>query len=332
MRFTRIAGVGHYVPERVVTNKDLEKVMDTSDEWIQERSGIVERRFVDEGTGCSDLAERATKRALAHAGWQPGDVQFIVFATLSPDLFFPGTGVLLQERLGLPGVGAIDIRNQCTGFVYGITVADAMIRMGLYDRILLVGAEVHSCGLRMDTEGRDTAVLFGDGSGAVCLEATDGEDGSKILWHHLHADGRYAEELCVLRPGSLSRPWITKEMIDAGMTYPHMNGREVFKHAITKFPAVINDVLASQGFTAADVDMVIPHQANERITEAVRKRLGLPTEKVYSNIAKYGNTTAASIPIALSEAVEQGRVKRGHLVCLAAFGSGFTWGASLLRY
>ncbi|MGD8727804.1 MAG: 3-oxoacyl-[acyl-carrier-protein] synthase III C-terminal domain-containing protein, partial [Gemmatimonadales bacterium] len=214
----------------------------------------------------------------------------------------------------------------------GITVADAMIRMGLYDRILLVGAEVHSCGLRMDTEGRDTAVLFGDGSGAVCLEATDGEGGSKILWHHLHADGRYAEELCVLRPGSLSRPWITKEMIDAGMTYPHMNGREVFKHAITKFPAVINDVLASQGFTAADVDMVIPHQANERITEAVRKRLGLPTEKVYSNIAKYGNTTAASIPIALSEAVEQGRVKRGHLVCLAAFGSGFTWGASLLRY
>jgi len=332
MRFTRIAGVGHYVPERVVTNADLEELVETSDEWIQERSGIKERRFADDDTGCADLAERASRAALEDAGWKPEDVQFIIFATLSPDMYFPGTGVLLQRQLELPGIGAVDIRNQCTGFVYGLSIADSMIRTGLYDRALLVGAEVHSCGIRMDMKGRDTAVLFGDGSGAVCLEATDGEDGSKVLWHHLHADGRYAEELCVPCPGALNRPWITKQMLDEGMTYPYMNGREVFKHAVTKFPAVIKEVLDSQGFTPDDVDMVIPHQANERITEAVRKRLGLPNEKVYSNIAKYGNTTAASIPIALSEAVKEGKVERGNLVCLAAFGSGFTWGASLLRY
>jgi 3-oxoacyl-[acyl-carrier-protein] synthase-3 len=332
MRRTRIAGVGHHVPERVVTNRDLESLMETSDEWIQERTGIRERRFVEPGTGSAALGVEAAKRAIADAGWKADDVQFIVFATLSPDLYFPGNGVLLQAALDLRDIGAIDIRNQCTGFVYGLSVGDALVRMGMYDRVLLVGAEVHSVVLRMNTEGRDTAVLFGDGAGAVCLEVTDGADGGAILGHRLHADGRYANELTIQRPGSAAHPWLTPEMIDEGLTSPHMNGREVFKNAVTRFPEVIGEVLADEGMSADDVDLVIPHQANERITEAVRKRLGLSADRVYSNIAKYGNTTAASIPIALSEAVGEGKVQRGSVVCLAAFGSGFTWGASLLRY
>ncbi|MGD2136155.1 MAG: beta-ketoacyl-ACP synthase III [Gemmatimonadales bacterium] len=332
MRFARIAGVGHFVPERVVTNHDLEGLMDTSDAWIRERTGIEERRFAEDGVGSTDLGEAAALAALHHAGWETDDVEFIIFATLSPDLYFPGNGVLLQRELGIAGVGAMDVRNQCTGFVYGLAVADAFVRTGLYDRILVVGAEVHSSGLKMDTEGRDTAVLFGDGAGAVCVEVTEDADGGKFLWHHLHADGRYADELTIRKPGSLNRPWLSRDMLDTPDVHPHMNGREVFKHAVTKFPAVIKDVLASQGLSTDDVDLVIPHQANERITEAVRKRLELTQEKVYSNIARYGNTTAASIPIALSEAVAEGRVERGSLVCLAAFGSGFTWGANLLRY
>lgn len=332
MRLTRIAGTGHFLPERVVTNQDLAALMDTSDEWIQERSGIRERRFVDQGVTCSNLGTEAAKAAITEAGWEPTDVQFIVFATLSPDMYFPGNGVFLQRELVLPGVGALDVRNQCTGFVYGLAVADGLVRMGLYDRILLVGAEVQSAGLSMDTAGRDTAVLFGDGAGAVCLEATNDSDRSHIIWHHLHADGRHAEELCIRHPGSAERPWLTKDMIDAGTIFPYMNGREVFRHAVKCFPQVIEEALERQGLTNDQLDMVIPHQANQRITEAVRKRLGLPEQKVASNIARVGNTTAASIPIALSELVKAGTITRGNLICLAAFGSGFTWGANLLRY
>jgi 3-oxoacyl-[acyl-carrier-protein] synthase-3 len=332
MRRTRIAGVGHYLPERVVTNRDLEKILDTSDAWIQERSGIVERRFVDDGVGSAALGTEAARAALQSAGWKPDGVQFIIFATLSPDYYCPGDGVLLQRALELPGVGAMDVRNQCTGFVYGLSAADGFIRMGMYDRVLLVGAEVHSTGLRMDNEGRDTAVLFGDGAGAVCLEVTEDEDGGCVLHHTLHADGRFAEELCILKPGAVNHPWISKDMIDEGSVHPYMNGREVFKHAVTRFPEAVHTVLAAEGVSVEDLDLVIPHQANQRITDAVRKRLGVPAEKVYSNIARYGNTTAASIPIALSEAVQEGQVQRGSLVCLVAFGSGFTWGASLLRY
>jgi 3-oxoacyl-[acyl-carrier-protein] synthase-3 len=331
-RLARIAGIGHHVPPEVVTNHDLAELMDTSDEWIQERTGIRERHFAGDDVRCTDLGLAATQAALQDAGWEPKDIQFIIFATLSPDLYFPGNSVLLQRELELPGVGCLDVRNQCTGFVYAISVADAFIRMGLYDRVLVVGAEKHSAGLRMDTQGRDTAVLFGDGGGAACLEATDGTDGSHLIWHHLHADGRFAEELCILKPGAGSKPWIAKEMIDEGSVHPYMNGREVFKHAVTRFPEVIVEALDREGFTGDDVDLVIPHQANERITEAVRKRFKGDPEKVYSNIAKYGNTTAASIPIALSEAVAEGRIGRGSLVCLVAFGSGFTWGANLLRY
>jgi 3-oxoacyl-[acyl-carrier-protein] synthase-3 len=332
VRFARITGVGHYVPERVVTNHDLEACMDTSDAWIQERTGIRERRFVRDDETCSDLGVAAAREALATAGRSAADVDFVVFATLSPDYYFPGNSVLLHRKLGLGTAGALDVRNQCTGFVYGLSVADAMIRTGTVERALVVGAEVHSAGLRLSTEGRDTAVLFGDGAGAVLLEATDDQHGSRILWHRLHADGRFAEELSLLRPGSSHRPWISADMIEQGQTFPHMNGREVFKHAVTRFPEVITEVLALEGVTPDQVDLIIPHQANERITEAVRKRLRLPDDKVYSNIARYGNTTAASIPIALSEAVAAGKVKRGSLVCLAAFGSGFTWAATLLRY
>lgn len=328
----KIAGIGKYLPPRVVPNRELESLMDTSDEWIQERSGIKERRFAADDAGSTTMGVEAARGALADAGWQPGDVQFIIFATLSPDFYFPGNGVLLQRELGLAGIGALDVRNQCTGFVYGLSVADAYVRMGLYERVLLVGAECHSPGLRMDTLGRDTAVLFGDGGGAVCIEATDESDASQVLWHHLHADGAFAEELCIRKPGMGSRPWIGEAMLDDGSVTPYMNGREVFRHAVTRFPAVIKEAVESQGYTLDDVAMVIPHQANLRITEAVRKRLGVPDERVYSNIERYGNTTAASIPIAMCEAIEEGKIKRGDLVCLAAFGSGFTWGASLLRF
>jgi 3-oxoacyl-[acyl-carrier-protein] synthase-3 len=331
-RLTRIAGTGHHVPDRVVTNQDLEALMDTTDEWIQARTGIRERRFTDENTTCTDLGVAAARSAMTEAGWEPGDVQFMIFATLSPDLYFPGNSVLLQRALGLPGVGALDVRNQCTGFVYALSIADAYVRMGMYDRVLVVGAERHSVGLLMDTEGRDTAVLFGDGGGAVCLEVTDGSDGSRLIWHHLHADGRFAEELCIRSPGAGEPRWLTKEMIDERATAPYMNGREVFRNAVMRFPEVIMEALEKQGLSCDDLVAVIPHQANQRITDAITKRLGLPTEKVVSNIARYGNTTAASIPIALSEEVKSGSIGRGDLVCLAAFGSGFTWGSNLLRY
>lgn len=332
MRLSRIAGTGHYVPDRVVTNQELEGLMDTSDEWIQERTGIKERRFAAPGQGSTEMGVRAARAALAEAGWAPKDVQFVIFATLSPDMFFPGDGVLLQKALELDTVGAMDVRNQCTGFLYSLSAADAYIRMGMYDRVLVVGGECQSSGLRMDDQGRDMAVLFGDGGGAVCLEVTDGEDGSALIWHRLHSDGNFAEELCIQKPGAINRPWINKEMIDERSTDPRMNGREVFRNAVKRFPEVINEVLSDQGIAVKDVNFVIPHQANLRITEAVRKRLGLPVDTVVSNIERYGNTTAASIPIALSELVDSGRVSRGDLLCLAAFGSGFTWAASLLRY
>ena len=332
MRLTRIAGTGHYVPERIVTNHELETMMDTSDEWIRERTGIGERRFAGPGQGSTAMGVEAARAAMEEAGWGPADVQFVIFATLSPDMFFPGDGVLLQRALGLGTTGAMDVRNQCTGFLYALSAADAYVRMGMYDRVLVVGGECQSSGLHINDEGRDLAVLFGDGGGAACLEVTDGDDGSFLIWHHLHSDGCFAEELCIRKPGAINRPWLDKEMIDDRSSAPYMNGREVFKHALKRFPEVINEALAEQGLTTEHVDLVIPHQANLRITEAVRKRLGLPENKVFSNIEKYGNTTAASIPIALSELVNSGRVERGNLLCLAAFGSGFTWAASLLRY
>ena len=325
----RIAGVGHYVPERVVSNFDLEKIMETSDEWIRERSGIVERHYVADGEKNVDMAEKARRRAIEAAGKKPEDIDFIIFATLSPDYFFPGTGCLLQERLGLNEVAALDIRNQCSGFVYGLSIADQFIKTGMYKNILLVGSEVQSRGIDLTTRGRDVAVLFGDGAGAAVIERSDNDRG--IITTHMHADGRHAKELWCEDPGSVQNPRLTHEMIDSTTIWPHMNGRYVFKYAVSKFPEVIREALETAGISKDELDLVIPHQANMRITEAVRQRLEIPEDKVYSNIHKYGNTTAASIPIALSEAIAEGRVKENSLICLAAFGSGFTWASALLK-
>ncbi len=330
---SKIVGVGRYVPKRVVTNFDLEKMMDTSDTWIRERTGIVERHFADveNGETTSFMGAEAAKQALKMAGMQAGDIDFIVFATLSPEYFFPGSGCAIQVHLGIPGIGALDIRNQCTGFIYALSTADQFIKTGMYKNILVVGAEVQSTGIDLSTAGRDVAVLFGDGAGAVVLTATEEKD-KGVIASRLHADGNFMDSLAVENPGSGTRPFVNKEMIDNRSIYPKMNGRYVFKHAVTRFPEVILETLAAAGHSLNEVDLVIPHQANERITEAVQMRLELPREKVFRNIHKYGNTTAASIPIALSEAVEQGLVKDGSLVCFAAFGSGFTWGASLVRW
>jgi len=305
--------------------------MPTSDEWIRERTGIIERHFVSEEIGVSDLGYEASIRALEKAGLQPKDIDFIIFATLSPDYGFPGSGCVMQRRLGIPGVGALDVRNQCSGFLYGLSVADAFIRAGRYDRILLVGAEIQSTGLDYSERGRHIAVLFGDGAGAVILEATD-EPERGVLSTHLHADGRYFKELWTENPGSRRIPRLYPEILTDGSCYPQMNGREVFKHAVVRFPAVIHEALEANGLSVADVDLIIPHQANLRITEAVAQRLGLGMDRVYSNIQRYGNTTAASIPIALDEAVDRGLISDGSLVVLAAFGSGFTWASAAIRW
>ena len=326
-----ILSTGFRVPDRVITNADLESMMDTSDEWIRQRSGIVERRWVEEGEAGSDLALRASEMALERAGMEADEIDCVVVATLSPDHFFPGTGVYLQKKLGVPGIPCLDVRNQCTGFVYGLSVADAWIRAGAYRRVLLIGTEVHSTGLRKSTEGRDTAVLFGDGAGATILVPSE-DEGRGVLAVAIHADGRHAEKLWMEAPASAYDPFVSPDYIAEGMTFPKMEGREVFKHATTRMPEAVREVLDQAGLSIDDVDLVIPHQANLRISQAVQKRLGLPDEKVYNNIQRYGNTTAASIPIALHEAVEEGRVSEGDLVCLTAFGSGFTWGAALIRW
>ncbi|MEZ0314007.1 MAG: 3-oxoacyl-ACP synthase III family protein, partial [Myxococcota bacterium] len=313
---------------------ELAKTIETSDEWIQQRTGIQERRHVDfekEPMGSSDLAVRAAKNALADAGCPATDIDFIIYATLSPDRNFPGDGVLVGAKLDIPGVPALDIRNQCSGFLYGLQVADAFIKAGMYKRILLIGSEVHSTGLDFTDRGRDVAVIFGDGAGAAVLGPSS-DEGQGILSIALHADGRFADELQLAYPSSAVMPRITEADIRAGKHYPRMNGKNVFKHAVARMPEVVGEVLAASGFTAQDLDMLIPHQANLRISEMVQKRLELPDHKVFNNIQKYGNTTAASIPLALDEAVRQGKVKRGDLVCLAAFGAGFTWGGALLRY
>lgn len=331
MRGSRITGLGHHVPDRVVTNSDLSQWMDTSDEWIRQRTGIEERRWVDGDVGASDLAVPAAEQALAEAGIAASDLDMIIFATLSPDINFPGSSCLLQAKLGVPGIATLDIRNQCTGFVYSLAIADQFIRTGAMKHILVVGGEVHSSGLDLSTRGRDVAVLFGDGAGAAVVSACD--DATRgIVGHKLHADGTHHDILMLGAPASGKNPRLTAEMLEAGLHYPKMNGRAVFKHAATRFPEVIVEVLAAHGHTPEDIDMLIPHQANLRISEYVAKRLGLSADQVHNNIQRYGNTTAASIPIALHEAVQGGRIQEGDLVVLAAFGAGLTWGATLIRW
>lgn len=330
MRGARIIGTGRALPPRVVKNEELTERMDTSDEWIVQRTGVRERRYVEAGTGSSDLGVAAARRAIEHAGITPNDVDLIVFATLSPDHIFPGNGVLVQERLGIPTVGALDVRDQCSGFVYGLSVAEAYVKGGFHDHVLVIGAEVQSTGLDFSTKGRDVAVIFGDGAGAVVVGPS--EPGRGILSSHLHSEGKHAKDLWVEAPSFLDNPWITHEMIDAGRHFPKMNGRYVFTHAVRRFPEAVLESLEKNGLTVADLSLLIPHQANLRITQAVGAALQLPPEKVFSNVERYGNTTAASIPIALDECVEQGRIREGDIVCLASFGSGFTWASALLRW
>ena len=335
MKTSIIKGIGYYVPENIVKNKDLEKIMDTSDEWIQERTGITERRWVlensDEST--SSMGTEAAKKAIDNAGISPDQIDFIIFATLSPDYFFPGSGVLIQRNLGLKEVGALDIRNQCSGFIYALSIADQYIKSGMYKNILIVGSELHSGGLEKSTRGRNVSVIFGDGAGAVILQASDDLE-KGIMSTHLHSEGKYAEELAVISPAT--KKWIDKLVEDPdedGSSYaPYMNGNFVFKNAVVRFMEVINEALVKNNLTKDDIDLLIPHQANLRISQFVQKQLALPNEKVYNNIMKYGNTTAASIPIALAEAIEKGMLNDGDILCLAAFGSGFTWGSALIRW
>jgi 3-oxoacyl-[acyl-carrier-protein] synthase-3 len=323
--------LGTHVPDRLVTNEELTRQMETSDAWIQERTGIRERHWVREGTDNSDLALEASRKALAKAGWQPKDIEAIVYASLSPDHMFPGDGCFLNAKLGIPGVPAMDIRNQCTGFLYGLAVADAWIRIGMYRRILVVGSEIHSTGLDVSTRGRDVAVIFGDGAGAALLEATDDPERG-ILSCHLHADGRFATDLYCEAPGSKYHPRVSASMLESGAIYPRMEGQRVFKHAIVRMPEVLREALAKNGLSEKDLKLVVPHQANLRISQMVQRSLDLSDEQVFNNIDRYGNTTAASIPIALAEAVDARGIRRGDLVGLCAFGAGFTWASALVRW
>jgi 3-oxoacyl-[acyl-carrier-protein] synthase-3 len=324
-----ISGLGTYIPEHCVTNKDLEKMMDTTDEWIIERTGINTRYWADLSKDTtSNMGTKAALKALENAKLEPKDIDFIIFCTLSPDFNFPGGGVLVQEQLGIDTIGALDIRNQCSGFVYGISVADQFIKSGMYKNILVIGSEIHSSGLDKTTRGRNVSVIFGDGAGAAVVSATD-IPGKGILSTHLHSQGKFAEELMVIEPSSFStqRTEFIPERI-----YPIMNGSNVFKHAVTRFPEVIMEALNKNDYTPADISILIPHQANLRISQFIQKTMKLRDDQVYNNIMRYGNTTAASVPIALTEAWQEGKVKEGDLVCLAAFGSGFTWASALIRW
>lgn len=345
---SKIAGIGHYVPKNIYTNNDLTRFMDTSDEWIQERTGIKERRFADrlEETTTS-MGVEAANIALERAGITAQDVDFIIFATLTPDYYFPGCGVLLQRAMGMKEVGALDIRNQCSGFVYALSIADQFVKTGMYKNVLVVGSEKHSFAMDFSTRGRNVSVIFGDGAGAVVVQPTENQQ-QGILSTHLHSDGGDAEKLAMYYPGASAGVWLdntpewpeqelgglmmTEKMIQDGANFPYMDGQAVFKKAVVKFPEVVKEALEKNNMATSDIDLLVPHQANLRISQYVQKTLALRDEQVFNNIQKYGNTTAASIPIALSEAWEQGKIKEGDLVCLAAFGAGFTWASALIRW
>ena len=326
-----ISGTGFYLPPRIVTNDELSTYMDTSDEWIQERTGIKERHYVEKGEGPSDIAIPATKQALNAAGLKVSDIDFIIFATSTPDFYAPGSGCLLQEKMGFNEIGALDIRVQCSGFIYGLSIAEQYIRTGTFKNILLIGAEVQSTAMDLTNAGRDTAIIFGDGAGAAIISATDEDRG--VLSTHMHSEGKYLKELWLESPASnAGYPRINAEVLDEGKQFLKMNGKEVFRHAVTRFPEVINEALEANNLTSENIDLLIPHQANLRITQMVQKRLSLRNEQVFSNIHKYGNTTAATIPIALAEAFNEGKIKDGDLLVLAAFGAGFTWASAIMKW
>jgi 3-oxoacyl-[acyl-carrier-protein] synthase-3 len=330
----KLTGTGMYVPDRVVTNFDLAKLMDTSDEWIRQRSGIVERHHIDPGQQPADLAHQACLRALAAASLEPSDIDCIVLATLSPQADFPGTSFFLQELLGAPDVPCFDLRAQCSGFVYSLAVARSMILAGQFRRVLVVGCEVHSTGIDLTTEGRDVAVLFGDGAGAVVVEANeDDADPSGLLEVRLHAEGKHARKLWIEAPGSGFTPVrINHELIDQKRHFPRMEGRFVFKHAVTRMPEVLLETLGAASLKLEDVDLFLFHQANLRINEFVAQQLEIPAEKCFNNIDRYGNCSAASIPMLLDEAVRGGRLARGQLVSMTTFGSGFSWSSAIARW
>ncbi|RCW91578.1 3-oxoacyl-ACP synthase III family protein [Winogradskyella arenosi] len=333
---SKIIGLGKYVPDNVVTNDDLSKMMDTNDAWIQERTGIKERRWVEKGSDdtTATMGVKAAKVAIERAGIDKDDIDFIIFATLSPDMYFPGPGVQVQHALGIKTVGALDVRNQCSGFIYAISVADNFIKTGMYKNILVIGSELHSFGLDKTTRGRGVSVIFGDGAGAAVL--TREENNSKgILSTHLHSEGEHAEELVLVAPG-MGKRWVSDIIADNDPNdesyFPHMNGQFVFKNAVIRFSEVIMEGLAKNKMEVSAIDMLIPHQANLRIAQFIQKKFKLADDQVFNNIQKYGNTTAASIPIALTEAWEEGKIKTGDTVVLAAFGSGFTWGSAVIKW
>ncbi|MDA0936332.1 MAG: ketoacyl-ACP synthase III [Bacteroidetes bacterium] len=330
-----ITGMGMYVPENVVTNEDLTQIMDTSNEWILERTGIEERRHIKKGDGntTATMGVKAAKIAIERAGIDKDDIDLILFATLSPDYYFPGSGVIVQKILEIPTCPAMDIRNQCSGFIYALSTADQFIKTGMYKNILIIGSENHSGGLDMSTRGRGVSVIFGDGAGAVVVSRSEEKD-KGILSTHLHSEGKYAEELSLIGPST--NRWVP-EIIEANdpediTYYPYMNGQLVFKNAVVRFSEVIMEGLKQNQLTPDQIDMLIPHQANLRISQFIQKKFGLSDDQVYNNIMRYGNTTAGSIPIALTEAWEEGKIQSGDLVVMAAFGSGFTWGSALIRW
>lgn len=327
-----ITGTGHFVPPKVVTNFDLEKKMDTSDEWIRQRSGIVERRYVEPGIGSSDLAYEAALRAIEAAKIDKSEIDFIIAATLSPDHYFPGIGVIVQAKLGLSEIGALDVRNQCTGFIYALSVAEQYIKTHTFKKILLVASEVQSANLDYSDKGRDMAVLFGDGGGAVILEPNEKNDGRGILSTHLFSDGRYVSDLWMEKPSPKDNPTFAEEFFKKRRFFPEMNGRNVFKNASKKMPEAVRIALKHNGLSIEDVDYLIPHQANDRISQMVAKNLKIPLEKVIRNIDRFGNTTAASIPIAMDEALKGRIIKDGDIVVLTAFGSGYTWGSAVIQF
>jgi len=334
MKKTIIKGTGRFVPPRLITNDDLAKIFDTSDEWIKQRTGIEQRYWVPEegGVGSSDLGFEASKIALNRADWKPEEVDLILFATLSPDLFFPGSGCLMAQKLGLTETPALDIRQQCTGFLYGLATADAYIRSGMAKRILLVGAEVHSTGLDISTRGRDVAVIFGDGAAAVCLELKETERDEGVLASCLHADGSMAESLMTYAPASRENPRIDEKMLEECKHFPYMDGKNIFKTAVRRLPQVAGEVLQKASVDLETVNLFIPHQANLRINQAFAKALNLPGSKVFNNIQRFGNTTAASIPLAFDEAIEMDLVGDGDTVMFLGLGSGVTWGSVLYRF
>jgi 3-oxoacyl-[acyl-carrier-protein] synthase-3 len=335
MYHSKITGLGFYVPDNVVTNDDLAKIMDTNDEWIQERTGIKERRHIIRGEDTTtSMGVKAAEIAIQRANVAKEDIDFVIFATLSPDYYFPGPGVLVQRDLGLKTVGALDVRNQCSGFVYAISIADQYIKTGMYKNILVIGSEVHSTGLDMSDKGRGVSVIFGDGAGAAVLSRE--EDLNKgILSTHLHSEGQHAEELALIAPG-MGKRWVTDIIADNDPNdesyFPYMNGQFVFKNAVVRFSEVINEGLQANDLQVSDIDLLVPHQANLRISQFIQQKFKLSDDQVYNNIMNYGNTTAASIPIALTEAWEKGKIKSGDVVVLAAFGSGFTWGSVIIRW